>query len=220
MISQRLLVVGRKLTDDLLIWDQLGRSLARNQAGPTIILHSPGEMTERILEGEGFSFSDVGGSGAADMAMLAAFRQENRKAASTLTEQGVPAVALLGTDRRIIHVSAEGKLTVTIGFLGDSVQAGAIPIIGILSRGPAGLVVPASWKVLSEWPKISSKGSIRVDFLLQGHPNDHISAEDAVNLTGERGIGVLAKLPGLSVNVIGVSAVGSGGNVSRIHKIS
>ncbi|MFT5144456.1 MAG: hypothetical protein ACI80V_001679 [Rhodothermales bacterium] len=220
MIQPRLLVVGRKLTDDLLIWNQLGRSLAKNQAGPTIILHSPGEMTERILEGDGFSVSDVGGSPAADRAMMAAFRQENRMAASTLTEEGVPAVAFLGTDRQMIALSEAGKLTVTTGFLGVSVEAGAIPVIGILSRGPSGLVVPACWEVLAEWSRMSSNGSIRVHFLHQGRQKEPISAEDAVNLTGERGIGSLVKLPGLSVNVIGVSGVGSGEDVSSVYNIS
>ena len=207
MIPLRLVVIGRKLTEDLLFWEQLGRSITATADAPIVLLHGPGEMTGRALEGDGHSLEDVGRDARKDASILAAFRSENRRAATLLTDQGVPAVGFLGTDRKMISGAPEAP-SVRAELIGKTAATGAVPLLGAVAQGASGLFLPALATVLEGWIA-AAEASPSVIWLTAGPPNGAISSEDVMNRTGETRLPDVAKMEGVSVRVSGISDVGS-----------
>ncbi len=217
MIPLRLVVIGRRLTEDLLFWEQLGRSItataeatalaASTSERPIVLLHGPGEMTARSLEGDGLSLDDAGRDEGTDAAILAAFRTENRRAVAVLTDQGVPAVGFLGTDRKLIS-GAPQELFVRAGLIGQTASIGAVPLLGAIAREPSGLFLPALAALVERWIG-AAQVPPSVIWLTGRSPESSISSEDVMNLTGETLLPDVAKMEGVSVRVSGISEVGS-----------
>lgn len=207
MIPLRLVVIGRKLTEDLLFWEHLGRSITATAEAPIVLVHGPGEMTARSLEGDGLSLDDVGRDESTDAAILAAFRNENRRAATILTDQGVPAVGFLGTDRKMISGDLNGP-AVRAGLISQTASTGAVPLLGAVAHGPSGLFIPALATVVEGWIG-TAEASSAVIWLTGRSPESPISPEDVMNQSGETRLPERVKMEGVSVRVSGISDVGS-----------
>jgi hypothetical protein len=207
MIPLRLVVIGRKLTEDLLFWQQLGRAIKASAEAPMVLLHGPGEVTTLSLEGDGLALDEIGRDDGTDDAILAAFRSENRRAAGLLTDEGVPAVGFLGTDRKMITGTSLEPIVRT-GLLGDTASTGAVPLLGGMAGGPSGLFNPALARLVEGWIT-AAEVLPTVIWLTRRAPEASISPEDVMNRTGERVLPEAAKMEGVSVRVSGISDVGS-----------
>lgn len=121
--------VDRRSMEDLLLWQGVGRVLARSRPGAgLIVVHAPGETAERILEGEGLDLRGPDGllrAGTPGGAALLerAVRSEMRRIVGLLTESGVPAVGFAGGDRGLFSDGGSGR------WLKAVAAAGPVPIV-------------------------------------------------------------------------------------------
>jgi hypothetical protein len=203
----RLVVIGRKLTEDLLFWERLGRSITATAEAPIVLLHGPGEMTARTLEGDGLTLDNVGRDESTDAAILAAFQNETRRASMVLTDQGVPAVGFMGTARRIISGHPK-EPSVRAELISQTASTGAVPLLGSIAPGPSGLFLPPLAAILEAWIRAANTPP-DVILLTESAPESSISSEDVMNRTGEVLLPNMAKMEGVSVRVSGISDVGS-----------
>ena len=205
MPSPRIIAVGRRLTDDLLIWDQIGQALEPSKEHPVVILHGPGEMTERALEGDGLSLDDAGRDLATDQLIEAAFRQENRKAASALTDAGVPAVGFLGLDRRMITCAESTE--VRMNLVSTMASTGGVPVIGAVCRRAGDLRFPTLASVVEGVLRAPESVS-GVEWLVFGRLDEKISRAAVRARSGEPELPGSGNMEGVSVRVLEVSALG------------
>ncbi|MBO6576680.1 MAG: hypothetical protein JJ896_13710 [Rhodothermales bacterium] len=199
----RVLVIGSRLTGDLMIWDRLGRALTASPENPTILLHGAGEVTERILEGDGLSADLAGRDAVTDRAIIAALRQENRKAVQGLTDNGLPAVGFLGVDRELLTPG-----TARVRLLRQSADMGAVPVLGVAMGEPGKLSIPALADAC-EALAASDSGHFRLIWVTNSRVAGKISAAQVRELSGEISLPKASSFPNLSLRVLGVSEVGS-----------
>lgn len=214
MINTCLVLIGRKLTEDLLFWERLGRALKPSSETPTVLLHGPGETTERTLEGDGFSLAETGSEPGKDAAIRSAFRSENRRSVALLTDAGIPAVGFLGTDRRLIEVSkggaapqGSGPLRVRTDLISNTAATGTVPLLGCACDHEGALVLPSIARIAAAWLEAEPSASIR--WLMPRSPRGPVSLTELEKLTGEDLAGNPPYDSGLSVRVTGISEVGS-----------
>ena len=132
-----LLCVDSAAQEDLMMLDQLARTVAaRQQAGVRqMILQGSGETHERRLETQGLDITRKAGALICDDPLLElVFRETNRSWANRLTDEGLHALALLGSDRGFLRVDGEevalSKRLEASAWPGEAV----IPVLGTLAR--------------------------------------------------------------------------------------
>ncbi len=145
-----LLYLDRYHLGDLLFVGRLAGALAEvQQEGRllrTLIVHGGGEKAERTLEAQGAFVERRGGVLAVETAEQArlverATREANQDLVAALTDAGVSAVGVQGTDRRLLHVRADEGGTVEagrLGWLGDLMAVRVVPVVSALARGAEG----------------------------------------------------------------------------------
>lgn len=214
MINTCLVLIGRKLTEDLLFWEQLGRALKPSPEAPVVLLHGPGETTERTLEGDGFSLAETGSEPGKDAAIRSAFRSENRRSVALLTDAGVPAVGFFGADRRLIEVSrgeagpsGSGSLRVRTDLISNTAAIGTVPLLGCACDHDGALILPSVARVAAAW--LAAERSTTVRWLVPRSPGGPVSLKELEKLTGEEFAVQTPTDTGLSVRVTGISEVGS-----------
>lgn len=113
---------------------------ARGQAPPSLLVHGSGEEAERLLEAEGLFVERKDGilpaeSPAAAALVERAVRQVNRRLVGMLTDAVVPAVGLLGTDRAVLRVDAEGHVnTGKTGWVRALLSQRVLPVVGAYAQ--------------------------------------------------------------------------------------
>ncbi len=135
----RILVIDDYHLSDGLFIRHLGGRIAEagREAGPMVILHGSGEAAERALEAEGVVLPLGRKDGLLPMEtdaqrriVVGAARASNRQLAAALTDAKVPAVALSGSDRRILYMDAAGRLVASPSpWLAQLARRGAVPVI-------------------------------------------------------------------------------------------
>ena len=192
----RIIAVSRRLTEDLLFWEQLGRRLKPSPESPLLIFHGPGEVTERILEGDGLAFDSALSTDNGRRALEDAFRTENRQAAAALTEAGVPAVALMGTDRRLLTGASP-----RFDLLSPLAASGTVPVLGLLA-------VEGRLPGLAAVVEASNEAVSGVDWVVSRAVGKKISPAELGDLSGEDRAPDPSKMGRVSIRVLGVSEVG------------
>ncbi|NNE69882.1 MAG: hypothetical protein HKN29_05905, partial [Rhodothermales bacterium] len=172
MTPLRLVLIGRKLTEDLLFWEQLGRAVKASPETPMVLLHGPGEVTERTLEGDGLSVADAGRDPETDAAIIAAFRAENRRSVAMLTDAGLPAVGFLGTDRRMISMD-QGLLNVRADLISRTAASGTIPLLGGLFEDRGLVRIAGLGGMASAWGR--ADGAVSIRWLVPRPPRELMS---------------------------------------------
>ncbi len=118
--------------DDLLFLGTLGRLMA---AAPreAILVHGDGGLAARALEAKGYFPGDALNEDALAL-VAAAHVQQNRRLVAALNDAGVPAVGLLGSDRRMLVKTVSGQvLAGKTGWLSDLASRGAVPVVAALA---------------------------------------------------------------------------------------
>ncbi len=142
-----LVLLDDALLADLLVVQTLGR-LAAGRALPLAFVHGGGGLVARALEARGVFPGDplpddLAGEGLATgglaRAHLAAHRAQTHALARRLTDAGVPAVGVQGTDRRLLVRSGEGGDDAPVeapgaAWLADLVGRGAVPVVAAVAR--------------------------------------------------------------------------------------
>jgi hypothetical protein len=117
---------------DPLFLADLGRRLSKfGQDGRTVIVHRVGEAVDRGLEN----------SDPRDRALITekTIRETNHGIVRRLTEEGVPAVSIQGSDRGLFR-SRNDRLTTNAGWLLRMIWTGSIPVVSPLAVGAPGAV--------------------------------------------------------------------------------
>lgn len=123
---------------DVLFVQSLARSLARSKNRRVAIVHGSGEHAERALEAEGIFRKRAQGvipveTAAEHMLVERALRQVNRKITAQLTDAVVPAVGIIGSDRRLFVVRDGELLADDVGWLEKLVQQEIVPVVGVFA---------------------------------------------------------------------------------------
>lgn len=116
---------------DPLFLADLGRRLSRrDQGGGTVIVHSARDAVNREMEGIP--------AGGRSVVTERAIREANQGITRRLTEEGVPAVSIQGSDRRLLV--RDGTIRVRqADWLLKSVSLGAVPVISPLVHSISGI---------------------------------------------------------------------------------
>lgn len=131
--------------DDLLFLGTLGRLMAAAPR-PAVLVHADGGLAARALEAKGYFPGDDLPTEALAL-VAAAHQQQNRRLTAALTDAGIPAVGLLGSDRRLLVETAGGEvLAGKVGWISDLVSRGAVPVVAALAVDGAEvpIAVPAA----------------------------------------------------------------------------
>lgn len=124
--------------DDLLFLPGLARLMAGQGRPPCLLVHGSGERAERLLEAEGLFPESKDGlvqvrTVAEATLVERAARQVNRQIVGALTEEGVPAVGVQGTDRGLLHKKDDGRVTTgRIDWLMALAEKRAVPVVSAL----------------------------------------------------------------------------------------
>ncbi len=126
---------------DLLYVASMARMMGRLQRlPPCLFVHGSGEQAERLLEAEGLFPEQRDGLVVARTPQEAALveralRQVNRRLVGTLTDEGVHAVGLHGTDRGLLRLRPDGVPTAgKTGWFQDLLRLRAVPVVSTLLR--------------------------------------------------------------------------------------
>ena len=171
--------------DDLLFLGALGRLMAAAPQ-PVVLIHGDGGLAARALEAKGYFPGDALSAEALAL-VAAAHQQQNRRLVGALTDAGIPAVGLLGSDRRMLVQTAGGEvLAGKATWLGELVSRGAVPVVAALAQDGVAVPVPV--------PAAAALGALRealggtvVVFTRTGHAglgNPPETVADADALTG------------------------------------
>jgi hypothetical protein len=136
-----LLCVDAAAQEDLMMLDQLARAVAQRQAAGVgqMVLQGSGETHERKLEtaGHGIARKD-GALTCTDPLLELVFRETNRSWSNRLTDEGLHALALLGSDRGFLRLEA-GEVVISKRLEASAWPAEAvIPVLGTLARDAGG----------------------------------------------------------------------------------
>jgi hypothetical protein len=139
-----LICVDAAAQEDLMMLDQLARTVLQRQATGVrqMVLQGSGETHERKLETQGLDITRRNGAlTCTDPLLELAFRETNRSWANRFTDEGLHALALLGSDRGFIRMEGAG-ITFSPRFEASAWPSPAvIPVLGTLARdGNDGLV--------------------------------------------------------------------------------
>lgn len=137
----------RHLADALFV-QTLGRFVA-GHASPLAFVHGDGGLTQRALEARGWlpgdPLPDRATDADLDAARVAAVRAQGQTLVRRLSDAGVPAVALQGSDRGLLTVGADGVVAAPRArWLAGEAGRGAIPLVGLVARTDAGGSVPVT----------------------------------------------------------------------------
>lgn len=131
---------------DPLFAQNLARHLAHVEtaARRAIVVHGSGERAERLLEGRGKEVVRTGGVlqvDEVDMHLVErALREANKDVTGVLTEFGVPAVGIQGSDRGLLKIGNDGAPRAgKTKWLPSLVDSGSVPVISSLAGGADGV---------------------------------------------------------------------------------
>jgi len=186
---------------------------------PTILIHGAGEMTERILEGDGHDAAKVLASGHPSGALEMAMRRENKHITLTLTDHGVSSVGFVGSDRGILRWSSS-ELQARLTLLANSARIGVVPVLGSLAleesaSGEVGgklarRAPPTLAEIIDAAQKQTDFPSFWVGWLVPEAARTPVSRGNVREWSGEGYLPEAPKERCLSIRVLGVSEVSQG----------
>ena len=129
-----ILHVDKRSISDLLFIQRLGRYLA-SVIGPQrriIVVHDGFDVAENAIESRGYDMHSLtrGQWEEVSAAVFAAIQSLNRSVVGKLTEEGIPAVGMQGSDRGLIQMTDVGLSCQRPDMLVDMVKIGSVPVVG------------------------------------------------------------------------------------------
>lgn len=132
-----LLCVDAAAQEDLMMLDQLARTVMQRQAAGArqMVIQGSGETHERKLETRGLDIARKDGAlTCTDPLLELAFRETNRSWANRLTDEGLYALALLGSDRGLLQLRS-GRIEPSNRLETTAWPSPAVvPVLGSLAR--------------------------------------------------------------------------------------
>lgn len=213
------IAVSRSLTEDLLFWPSLARTLARrNTLEPVILVHRLGENAARALEAAGF---EVGAGEALLSAnpgaeLVRAAREESRKIVGDLSEEGVSVVGFLGSDRHASQL-VDGVVEFrSAEWLRQVAAQGTIVSMATLAAGDDGAA--SEWGLadgIAEWAR---PGETVVALTARKMPPEEVIPAQEANIAG-LDLSLLIQA-GLNVRISGVSGLAAGASTAGVSVVS
>ena len=172
-----LVLLDDALLADLLVVQTLGR-LAAGRALPLAFVHGGGGLVARALEARGVfpgdPLPDDLATGGLARAHLAAHLAQTHALTRRLTDAGVPAVGVQGTDRRLLVRTGAGDDAPVeapgAAWLADLVGRGAVPVVAAVARrggaaeDEAGVAVPVGMALAALGRALRGAGAEAVVF--------------------------------------------------------
>ncbi|MDA0379002.1 MAG: hypothetical protein O3C45_09490 [Bacteroidetes bacterium] len=136
-----LICVDAAAQEDLMVLDQLARTVLRRQSAGVrqMVIQGSGETHERKLETRGLDVTRRDGALLSqDPQLELVFRETNRSWANRLTDEGLYATALMGTDRGFLRV-ADDQVVPSTRLAASAWPAPAVvPVLAAVALDPDG----------------------------------------------------------------------------------